>query len=89
MAVQIPVYLDNAATTRVDPRVAEKMIPYLEKMEMNNERTHLFLRHTLGLFHNVKGSKYWKNSISSQNLKNNKGSLIIREILKNSKECEI
>ena len=70
-------------------QVLEKMIPYLEKMEMNNERTHLFLRHTLGLFHNVKGSKYWKNSISSQNLKNNKGSLIIREILKNSKECEI
>ena len=29
MAVQIPVYLDNAATTRVDPRVAEKMIPFL------------------------------------------------------------
>ncbi|WP_435308628.1 tRNA dihydrouridine(20/20a) synthase DusA [Sebaldella termitidis] len=69
--------------------VLEKMIPYLEKMEMNNERTHLFLRHTLGLFHNVKGSKYWKNNISSQNLKNNKGSLIIRKILKNSKECEI
>ena len=69
--------------------ILEKMIPYLEKMEMNNERTHLFLRHTLGLFHNVKGSKHWKNSISSQNLKNNKGSLIIREILKSSKECEI
>ena len=69
--------------------ILEKMIPYLEKMEINNERTHLFLRHTLGLFHNVKGSKYWKNNISSQNLKNNKGSLIIREILKSSKECEI
>ena len=69
--------------------ILEKMISYLENMEMNNERTHLFLRHTLGLFHNVKGSKYWKNSISSQNLKNNKGSLIIREILKNYKECEV
>ena len=69
--------------------ILEKMIPYLENMEMNNERTHLFLRHTLGLFHNVKGSKHWKNSISSQNLKNNMGSRIIREILKNAKECEI
>ena len=69
--------------------ILEKMIHYLENMEMNNERTHLFLRHTLGLFHNVKGSKYWKNSISSQNLKNNKGSLIIREILKSLKDCEI
>ena len=69
--------------------ILEKMIPYLENMEMNNERTHVFLRHTLGLFHNVKGSKHWKNSISSQNLKNNMGSRIIREILKNAKECEI
>lgn len=35
MAVQIPVYLDNAATTRVDPRVAEKMIPYLSEIYGN------------------------------------------------------
>ena len=66
--------------------ILEKMIPYLENMERNNERTHLFLRHTLGLFHNAKGSKYWKNSISSQNLKNNKASYIIREILKSLQE---
>lgn len=35
MAVQTPVYLDNAATTRVDPRVAEKMIPYLSEIYGN------------------------------------------------------
>lgn len=35
MAVQTPVYLDNAATTRVDPRVAEKMIPFLTEIYGN------------------------------------------------------
>ena len=35
MAVQIPVYLDNAATTRVDPRVAEKMIQFLSEIYGN------------------------------------------------------
>jgi tRNA-dihydrouridine synthase A len=86
---EVNSFYENGEENITRYEILEKMIPYLEKMESRNERTHLFLRHTLGLFHNVKGSKYWKNSISAQNLKNNRASIIVREILKNAEESEI
>ena len=86
---EVNSFYNNGDENITRDEILEKMIPYLENLEKNGERTHLFMRHTLGLFHNAKGSKYWKNSISSQNLKNNKASHIVREILKNIRESEI
>ncbi len=45
--------------------IVEKMIPYVERMEKLGKRPHQFLMHTHGLFHGVKGSKYWKRSINN------------------------
>ena len=44
--------------------IIEKMIHYVENMEKQNLRPHLFLMHTHGLFHNVRGSKAWKRVIN-------------------------
>ena len=44
--------------------IIEKMIYYVENMEKRNIRPHLFLMHTHGLFHNVRGSKFWKRAIN-------------------------
>lgn len=44
--------------------ILEKMIRYVEKIEQENKRPHSFLMHTHGLFHGVRGSKYWKREIN-------------------------
>lgn len=58
--------------------IIEKMIHYVENMEKQQLRPHLFLMHTHGLFHNIRGSKVWKRAINEPKA----DSRTLRELLK-------
>ena len=58
--------------------IIEKMIYYVENMERQQLRPHLFLMHTHGLFHNIRGSKAWKRAINEPKA----DSRTLRELLK-------
>ena len=58
--------------------IIEKMIHYVENMEKQSLRPHLFLMHTHGLFHNVRGSKAWKRAINEPKANSD----TLRELLK-------
>jgi len=58
--------------------IIEKMLYYVENMEKQKLRPHLFLMHTHGLFHNIRGSKVWKRVINEPKA----DSETLRELLK-------
>ena len=69
-------YGKNINITRKE--IIEKMIYYVENMERQQLRPHLFLMHTHGLFHNIRGSKAWKRAINEPKA----DSRTLRELLK-------
>ena len=44
--------------------VMEQMLPYIEQETRKGIRLNKIMRHTIGLFHGQKGSKYWKRYLS-------------------------
>lgn len=61
--------------------IIERMIKYVEKMELEGIRPHLFLRHTHGLFFGQRGSKFWKRAINDPKT----DSFVLKNLLKELK----
>ena len=40
--LHLPIYMDYSATTPVDPRVVDKMVPYLREQFGNPSSSHVF-----------------------------------------------
>ncbi len=57
----------NNSNVRSREEVLEELIPYVKKEIKNGTRINQIMRHTLGLYHGINGSSYWKKYLS-QNL---------------------
>ena len=73
-------YEKNVEITRYE--IIEKMILYVEKMEKAGKRPHQFLMHAHGLFHGIRGSKYWKRVINDPKADSHTLKELLIEIIK-------
>ena len=60
--VEKEIFKNDNVPTRVE--VMEQMLPYIKKETKKGTRLNKIMRHTVGLFHGEKGSRYWKKYLS-------------------------
>ena len=60
--VEKEIFKNDNVPTRVE--VMEQMLPYIKKETQKGTRLNKIMRHTIGLFHGEKGSRYWKKYLS-------------------------
>ena len=69
-----------------EPRVAEAMADYADKMTANNVPLHSITRHMLGLYAGQRGAKHWRRQLGEQaRLAQDDGGFIRQTV----EECEI
>ena len=60
--IEKDIFNNNNVPTRFE--VMEQMIPYIKEETKKETRLNQIMRHTVGLFHGQKGSRYWKRYLS-------------------------
>jgi tRNA-dihydrouridine synthase A len=65
MMAEVDKFFENGEVNNVTRReIIEKMIPYVENLEKKGLSGHIPLSHTIGLFHEKRGSRTWKQLIT-------------------------
>ena len=60
--VEKEFFKNNNVPTREE--VMEQMLPYIEQETRKGTKLNSIMRHTIGLYHGQKGSKFWKRYLS-------------------------
>ncbi len=73
-------YLDDSKIlTREE--IVEAMLPYIDKHLHNGGRLHQITRHMIGLYHGVDGARVWRQHLSSECVKADADSSVLKRIL--------
>jgi tRNA-dihydrouridine synthase A len=71
------------ATTAIPTReqIVEAMLPYIDKHLAAGGRLHQITRHMVGLYHGVDGARVWRRWLSTECVKPNANSALLKQIL--------
>lgn len=73
-------YLDDSKT-RTREEIVEAMLPYIDKHLKSGGRLHQITRHMNGLYHGVDGARVWRHHLSSECVKADADSSLLKRIL--------
>ncbi len=73
-------YFDNSEV-RTRAQIVETMLPYIDKHIENGGRLHQITRHMVGLYHGVDGARVWRQQLSTECVKFNADSSVLKKII--------
>jgi tRNA-dihydrouridine synthase A len=82
LLTEVDKFFEGKAPSGLSRReIIQKLMSYVEEMELKGVPTNLLLRHTSGLFFDIRGSRQWKQLVNPPYPKGMKGrDLLVRAL---------